>query len=126
MIPSKLIYRKDERGEYYVYFSEETIQKIAYKYMQNKYTDNANIEHNEDLGLKDVFVVESWLVADPKRDKSLIYSGGEEYPKGTWYGLMKVKNKNVWEDYVKTGEVKGFSVEGFFIDELLNKSETEG
>ena len=39
---------------------------------------------------------------------------------------MKVKNKNVWEDYVKTGEVKGFSVEGFFIDELLNKSETEG
>ena len=126
MIPSKLIYRKDERGEYYVYFSEETIQKIAYKYMQNKYTDNANIEHNEDAGLKDVFVVESWLVADPKRDKSLIYSGGEEYPKGTWYGLMKVKNKNVWEDYVKTGEVKGFSVEGFFIDELLNKSETEG
>jgi len=123
MIPKKLIYRKDDSGEYYVYFSDETIQKIAYKYMQNKYTDSTNLEHQESIGLKDVFVVESWLVADPKRDKSLIYSGGEEYPKGTWYGLMKVKNKEIWDNYVKTGFVKGFSVEGFFIDELLNKSD---
>ena len=122
MIPKKLIYRKDDSGEYYVYFSDETIQKIAYKYMQNKYTDSTNLEHQESIGLKDVFVVESWLIADPKRDKSLIYSGGEEYPKGTWYGLMKVKNKEIWDNYVKTGFVKGFSVEGFFIDELLNKS----
>ena len=123
MIPKKLIYRKDDSGEYYVYFSDETIQKIAYKYMQNKYTDSTNLEHQESIGLKDVFVVESWLVADPKRDKSLIYSGGEEYPKGTWYGLMKVKNREIWDNYVKTGFVKGFSVEGFFIDELLNKSD---
>ena len=123
MIPKKLIYRKDDSGEYYVYFSDETIQKIAYKYMQNKYTDSTNLEHQESIGLKDVFVVESWLIADPKRDKSLIYSGGEEYPKGTWYGLMKVKNKEIWDNYVKTGFVKGFSVEGFFIDELLNNSD---
>ena len=123
MIPNKLIYRSDEDDdEYYVYFSDDTIKKIAYKYMQNKYTDSTNIEHLSALQLNDVFVVESWLVEDPKRDKSLIYSGGEEYPKGTWYGLMKVKNKGVWENYVKTGLVKGFSVEGFFIDELLNKT----
>ena len=122
MIPNKLIYRNDENGEYYVYFSDETIKKIAYKYMQKKYTDSTNLEHMSELALDDVFVVESWLVEDPKRDKSLIYSGGEEYPKGTWYGLMKVKNKSVWENYVKSGLVKGFSVEGFFIDELLNKT----
>jgi len=122
MIPNKLIYRNDENGEYYVYFSEDTIEKIAYKYMQHKYTDNTNLEHMETLQLNDVFVVESWLIADPKKDKSLIYSGGEEYPKGTWYGMMKVKDKVVWDEYVKSGRVKGFSVEGFFIDELLNKT----
>jgi len=122
MIPNKLIYRNDENGEYYVYFSDETIKKIAYKYMQRKYTDSTNLEHLSELALDDVFVVESWLVEDPKRDKSLIYSGGEEYPKGTWYGLMKVKNKEIWDNYVKSGLVKGFSVEGFFIDELLNKT----
>jgi hypothetical protein len=35
---------------------------------------------------------------------------------------MKVKNKEIWDNYVKSGMVKGFSVEGFFIDELLNKT----
>ena len=120
MIPDKLIYRFDEQGEYYVYFPQEAIKKIAYKYMEKKYTDSANIEHDENQALKDVFVVESWIVSDPSRDKSAIYSNGEKYPKGTWYGVMKIKNKEVWEEYVKSGKVKGFSVEGYFIDQLLN------
>ena len=122
MIPDKLIERYDEKdGKYYVYFSEETIKKIAYKFMQKKYTDSTNIEHDSNKTFDDVFVVESWIVADPKRDKSLIYSGGKEYAKGTWYGMMKVKNNLLWNDYIKSGELKGFSVEGFFLDELLNK-----
>jgi hypothetical protein len=120
MIPDKLIYRFDEQGEYYVYFPQEAIKKIAYKYMEKKYTDSTNIEHDENQALKDVFVVESWIVSDPSRDKSAIYSNGEKYPKGTWYGVMKIKNKEVWEEYVKSGKVKGFSVEGYFIDQLLN------
>ena len=123
MIPDKLIERYDEKdGKYYVYFSEETIKKIAYKFMQKKYTDSTNIEHDSNKTFDDVFVVESWIVADPKRDKSLIYSGGKEYAKGTWYGMMKVKNNLLWNDYIKSGELKGFSVEGFFIDELINQS----
>jgi len=122
MIPDKLIERYDEKdGNYYVYFSEDTIRKIAYKFMQKKYTDSTNIEHDSNKKFDDVFVVESWLVVDPKRDKSLIYSGGKEYAKGTWYGMMKVKNNLLWNDYIKSGELKGFSVEGFFLDELLNK-----
>lgn len=122
MVPNKLIYRFDlENGEYFVYFSEETIKKIAYKFMQKKYTDNTNIEHDMSEALSDVFVVESWIVDDPMRDKSLMYStDGQPYEKGTWFGMVKVKNKEVWDEYVKTGLVKGFSVEGFFVDELLN------
>ena len=122
MVPDKLIERYDEKdGKYYVYFSEDTIKKIAHKFMEKKYTDSTNIEHNNNKKFDDVFVVESWLIADPKRDKSLIYSGGKEYAKGTWYGMMKVKNNLLWNDYIKSGELKGFSVEGFFLDELLNK-----
>jgi len=109
----------DDNGEYYVYFSEDTIQKIAYKYMQRKYTDSANIEHNGYEPLKDVYVVESWIVKDSDKDKSTIYTG-EKYPKGTWMVAMKIKNKEVWEEYVKSGKVKGFSVEGYFIDMLIN------
>jgi hypothetical protein len=125
MIPDKLIYRYDEmNGEYYVYFPEDAIKKIAHKFMEKKYTDKTNIEHDSNQMFDDVFVVESWLVADPKRDKSLVYSSGKEYPKGTWYGLVKVKNSLLWNEYIKTGLLKGFSVEGFFLDELLNKKQS--
>jgi hypothetical protein len=121
MIPDKLIYRIDEKGDYYVYFAKDTIKKIAYKYMKNKYTDSANIEHNGFDKLEGVNLVESWLVSDPERDKSQIYSNGETFAEGTWYGIMQIDNDEVWEDYVKSGQVKGFSVEGYFIDELINK-----
>ena len=119
MIPDKLIYRMDQDGDYYVYFSKDTIKKIAYKYMERKYTDATNIEHNSYDPLKDVFVVESWIITDPDNDKSNLYSN-EKYPIGTWFGMMKIKNKEVWDEYVKSGKVKGFSVEGFFIDMLIN------
>ena len=124
MVPNQMIYRMDEDGSYYVYFSEETIEKIAYKYMEKKYTDSANIEHNGYEPLKDVFVVESWIVKDPKRDKSMVYTG-KEWPMGTWFVTMKVKNSEVWNDYVKTGLVRGFSVEGFFADMLINNQTKE-
>jgi hypothetical protein len=31
---------------------------------------------------------------------------------------MKVHNDDVWNNYVKTGKVKGFSIEGYFADKL--------
>ena len=122
MIPRKLIYRFDEdNGEYYVYFTESTIEKIAYKYLMNKYQENTNLEHSEAIPLDDVVLVESWLVQDPEKDKSFALTG-EKYEKGTWFGIMKVKNLSVWEEWVKTGRIKGFSVEGYFSDKTINAS----
>ena len=60
-------------------------------------------------------VVESWLIDDPKSDKSQLY--GFNLPKGTWMISMKVDNDEVWND-VKAGKVKGFSIEGYFADKL--------
>jgi len=122
MIPRKLIYRFDENnGEYWVYFTESVIEKIAYKYLINKNQDQTNLEHSEDIKLEDVVLVESWLVQDPDKDKSYALTG-EKYEKGTWFGIMKVLNSSVWEEWVKTGRVKGFSVEGFFADKMINAS----
>jgi hypothetical protein len=121
MIPRKLIFRYDEllNEEFYAYFTEETIEKIAYKYLMNKYQDQTNLEHSEDIKLKDVILVESWLVEDPEKDKSYFLTG-KKYPKGTWYGIMKVLNTTVWKEWIKTGRVKGFSVEGYFSDRIIN------
>ena len=122
MVPNKLIYRYDDfNGEYWVYFSEDTIEKIAYKYLEQGYQKEVNYEHSEEEKLKDITLVESWLVDNPSSDKSKSLMG-EEYAKGTWFGIMKVRNKEVWDNYVKTGLVKGFSVEGFFADYVINAS----
>jgi hypothetical protein len=124
MVPEKLIYRYDEEnGEYFVYFSADTIRKIAYKYMEQKYTDSANLEHDSEQMLKNVYLAESWIVDNPSTDKSKALTG-KEYPKGTWFGTMKIKNKRIWDEYVKTGLVRGFSAEGYFVDQLVsNKSQ---
>ena len=120
LIPEKLIYRWDEVEEdYYVYFSADTIKRIAYKYMEQKYTDSANLEHDSEQMLKNVYLAESWIIDNPSTDKSKAITG-KEYPKGTWFAIMKIKNKRIWDEYVKTGLVKGFSAEGYFMDQLVS------
>jgi hypothetical protein len=111
MIPDLKIFRKDMFGNpYYVFFSAETIKMIAEKYMRNKYIDNNDTNH-DGKAVEDVYVVESWIKED-KEDKSNKYGYGD-LPVGTWFVSMKVRNDEVWKK-VKNGELKGFSVSGFF------------
>ena len=122
MVPEKLIYRWDiYNGDYWVYFSKDTIEKIAHKYLINNYQSSVNIEHSEDEDVEDVTLVESWIVEDSQKDKSYALMG-KEYPKGTWFGSMKINNKKVWDEYIKQGKVMGWSVEGFFADKMINQS----
>ena len=122
MVPNKLIPRIDEDGnEYYVYFTEDTIKKLSYKMMKDKLIDSVNIEHDNADRVEDAFLVETWLIEDDKTDKSRKY--GFDLPVGTWMGMYKIDNKKVWEDYVKSGLVKGFSVEGFFQQYAMSKTQ---
>ena len=73
------------------------------------------------MSIQNLTVVESWLVDDPKMDKSVKY--GLEVPEGTWMVSMKVNNDEIWNDFVKTGKVKGFSIEGFFSDQANRPKE---
>jgi len=121
MIPDLRIFRKDKNGDpYYVYFTKETIKMIAEKYMKNKYIDN-NDKNHDGKAVKDVYVIESWIKED-EEDKSNKY-GYEDLPIGTWFVSMKVKNDNIW-NMVKKGELKGFSVSGYFEEiEKFNREE---
>ena len=121
MVPNKLIPRIDEEGnEYYVYFTEETIKKLSYKMMKDKLIDSVNIEHDNTDRVEDAYLVESWLIEDASTDKSKKY--GFNLPNGTWMGMYKIDNLNIWEDYVKTGLVRGFSIEGFFEQYTMSKT----
>ena len=63
-------------------------------------------------------VVESWIV-ESEKDKSRHY--GLDVPVGTWMVSMKVESEDVWNDYVKDGKVKGFSIEAFFSDRMSSR-----
>ena len=118
MVADKLIPRIDENGEkYYVFFDADGIKKLSYKLMKNKLIDSINIEHDADKKVNDINLVETWLVEDEVNDKSRHY--GYNVPKGSWMGIYKVDNKDVWDNYIKTGKVKGVSVEGLFADKII-------
>jgi hypothetical protein len=121
LIPNKTIYRNQGGEEFYVYFSKETVRKASELFLMRGYQGNTTLEHAAELnGLS---VVESWIIEDPQKDKTAIY--GMELPEGTWMVSMKVNNEDVWENYVKTGRVKGFSIEGYFVDKLQMESHLE-
>lgn len=118
MVADKLIPRIDENGDkYYVFFDEEAIRKLSYKMMTNKLIDSVNIEHDPERTVDDVSLVESWLVDDPEMDKAKKY--GYNLTKGSWMAKYKVNNDKVWDEYVKTGKVKGFSIEGIFNNKII-------
>jgi len=114
-----MIPRIDKDGnEYEVFFSADTIKAIAYKAMKENKVHNVNIEHDPKQSVDGVYMTETWLVEDPEKDKSTLY--GFSPNKGDWYGMYKIDNKEVWNTLVKTGKVKGVSIEGWFLQNLIN------
>lgn len=108
LIPNKKILRMSEDGiPYTIFFSPETIEKISRKFMKNKYNSEVTIEHGNKK-VDGIYLTESWLIEQSAKDKSNVY--GFTLPRGTWFGIYKVDNDEIWEK-VKNGDVKGFSVE---------------
>jgi hypothetical protein len=114
LIPNKPIYRNGSEGEYYIYFSKDTIVKASQMFLQNGNQSNSTLEHSQ--ALNGLTLVESWLVEDKAKDKTALY--GLDVPVGTWMGSVKVNNDDVWNEYVKTNKVRGFSIEGYFADKM--------
>ena len=114
LIPNKKIYRNNGKMEYYIFFSEDTVRKASELFLSRGNQNNSTLEH--EIKLNGLSVVESWIVEDSKLDKSNKY--GLSMPEGTWMISMKVNNDDIWDNYVKTGRVKGFSIEGFFADNV--------
>ena len=112
LIPNKPIYRRNEDNEYYIYFSRDTVRKASELFFINGNQNKSTLEHQ--MPLTGLSVVESWIVEDKEKDKTRMYD--MEMPLGTWMVSMKVLNDDIWNNYVKTGKVKGFSIEGYFAD----------
>jgi hypothetical protein len=114
LIPDKVI----PRDGYNIVFSKETIklsQEFFFKRNNNK---NSTIEHDANQFVDGFTVIESWIKEDNEKDKSNLY--GYDLPVGTWFAMAKVDNDDAWQK-VKNGEVKGFSIDGYFdVKQQLN------
>jgi len=122
MVPNKMISRYDELGNlYYVFFSKQSIRKLADKFLRQKRTDETNIEHDGiKLGSDKVYITESWISEDPIKDKSNLF--GFELPAGTWFVQMKVEDPKVWKS-IKENNLTGYSVEGLFAEKSVFSKE---
>ena len=119
LIPNKQVFRYDPNtdSDYYVYFSKETVKKAAYLYLKHNNHHKATEQHNERVS--GVLTVESWI-KEGDQDKSNLY--GFDLPVGTWFVKMKIENDDLWSK-IKSGEIRGLSIEGFFVSSMEKMSE---
>ena len=121
LIPDKKIPRlnKETNEEYEVFFTTETIRQAQKIFMSSLNTNNHTLEHKEPI--QGLTVVESWIKENKKYDKSNMY-GFNNMPVGTWFVQVSAENNpEIWEK-IKNKEVRGFSIEGYFTDQLIEQS----
>lgn len=128
LIPNQLIYRCDDRGEYYIRWTKETIEQAAYNMLFNNrmnwvtemhpMNDNPNLTYNDCL-LDNVFMKRLWIIDDPKSDDAHT-KYGFDLPQGTLMAHYKVNNRKLWQKIV-SGELKGLSIEAVGELEYSNK-----
>ena len=112
MVAELPIYRRDaEHGEYYGIFTAEDIYNLRNKFFKNNKSKEVNLMHDSNQMVEGVYMVESFLI-DSKR--GINAPNGFNLSDGSWFGSYKVDNEEVWNEYIKSGEFKGFSVEGLF------------
>lgn len=108
LVPNRLVFRKDINGKpANVFLTKETISKLQKNFFKKGYQFNSTIGHSDKI--EGVYFFESWIVRNPKNDTATEL--GFDVPEGTLIMSMKVDNDEVWNNYVKTGKVKGFSID---------------
>lgn len=120
LIPNQPIYRNDPKmGEYYVIFKEEEIIKMVRKFQAQQKTINLNYQHKNDSQIKNAVIQEIWLTGTSDKSKDF----GFDFPVNTAMIGAYIGDAKFWAEEVKTGNVKGFSIEGFLDMEMkkLNK-----
>ena len=120
LVPEKDIYRNNGENEYYINFSEESIEKMSQDFMREYRQYEIKTDH--DKIADEVCVVESWIKTSMTMDKSVALGLNPDLPIGTWFCGCKVNNIETWKR-IKDGELRGFSVESLINLEEFSKND---
>lgn len=115
LVPNIII----ERKGYNITFSSDTIRKISENFIMLNNKDSVNIQHS--ININKAYLIETWIVEDETNDKA--YALGytkEEVPVGTWMVSFKIKDDLLWDEYLKSGFLRGFSIEGNFTQKEIH------
>lgn len=106
------IYRVDEETgqEYFVKFNAENIEKAAKKFASKKLGANVDTEHN--MNKNGCYIMDSWYIRDSENNPLRTY--GFKVKEGDWVGTVHVPDEEFWNEYIRTGELKGFSIMDLF------------
>lgn len=105
------IYRITDGGyEYYIMYDKATIELMAEKWIADGFANYVNLQHNplnyvDGVYLKELYIKDTERGINPK--------GFETISDGSLFATYKVLNDDVWNG-IKSGEFKGFSLEGYF------------
>lgn len=129
MIPNMLIPRLADNGErYFVKFTPKSIEIIQRKFMIQQRLRETNYEHS-DKKFNDVVMVESWIVNGGSDKAYTVGFTPEQVPTGTWMAGYKIldtpEGDDIWNNYIKSGRVRGASVEGNFIMSFSKQAQDE-
>jgi hypothetical protein len=105
IVADKFVYRKKLYG--YVKFTKEDIEKIVKKWSKSNFNKNINIQHTDKM--VEAFVREQWIVEDKNNDKMNKYM--DNLVEGSWVGIVEVEDETFWKNYIKSGDLTGFSIE---------------
>lgn len=129
------IFRRGRAGmpDYFMLFDPDTIRVMAEKYIRDNFANVVDLDHDGEP-VAGVHLVQ-WYIKDTARGVSPV--GFEGIEDGSLFGEFHVTNAEVW-DRIKSGEFRGFSLEGFFalepsrgvhstekIADLLNRLKTK-
>lgn len=127
LIPNQLIYRRDDRGEFYIRWTKDTIHQAAFNMLLNQrinwVTEMHPMEEDssltyDDCLLDNVFMKRLWIIDDPSTDDACTKYGFKDLPEGTLMAHYKVNNRKLWKKIID-GELRGLSVEA--VGELVRK-----
>ena len=123
LIPDQLIYRIDPETneEYYARYSSDVIRQVAQRYMKMNQHHNATVMHQ--VPVAGITTVETWM-KEGQSDKSVELGISPKLPVGTWFIGQLVEDDTVWND-VKSGVLKGFSIEAYFQWEVEQNKHSE-
>lgn len=111
MLAETPIYRYEESlGEYYVKYSADTIFRMRNKYIMDGKQNRVNEQHDSTRPVKDVYMVESFIVGDKVESKLF------DVPDGTWVASFYIPDENYWNEKIMSDEFGGFSLEGWFTE----------